>query len=77
MSRRLKAFIPFGLLAIAWIECNGIGASAHTQGFESGMAARDMIAESSCNPRDPLSECFYAPPHGIPVGELLIVDDFF
>jgi hypothetical protein len=31
MSRRLKAFIPFGLLAIAWIGCNGIGATAHAR----------------------------------------------
>ena len=70
MSRRLKAFIPFALLAIAWIGCNGIGATAHTQGFTE-------IPESSCNPRDPLSECYVPPPRGIPVGELVIVDDFF
>jgi hypothetical protein len=74
---RMKALAPLGLLAVAWIGGDGIGESAHTQGLESKPAAGATIDEARCNPRDLLSPCFYAPPHGIPVGELLVVEDFF
>jgi hypothetical protein len=74
---RLKALIPLGFLAIGWTGSGGIGATAHTQAVESTPVAGTTIEETGCNPRDPLSPCFYGLRHGIPVGELLIVEDFF
>jgi hypothetical protein len=74
---RMKALASLGVLAIAWIGGDGIGETAHTQALESEPVGGAMIDEASCNPRDPLSPCFYVPPHGIPVGELLVDEDFF
>jgi hypothetical protein len=74
----LRTFGAIALLAFAWIGTGGIGAIAHPEGIESKpVPAGDPIDEASCNPRDPLSPCFYEPPHGIPAGELLLVEDFF
>jgi hypothetical protein len=74
---RLKALVLVGLLAVACMGSDGIGGIVHRQSPENVPAAAATIAEASCNARDPLSPCFYEPPHGIPVGELLIVEHFF
>ena len=73
----LKALALLGLLAVAWIGNDGIGAVIHKQDPASVSVAAATIADAGCNARDPLSPCFHEPSHGIPVGELVVMEHFF
>jgi hypothetical protein len=71
-----RALVLLGFLAMAWIVTGAIGAIAHTPQSEPALAdsAHD---ETGCNSRDPLSGCFREPERGIPVGDLLVLEDAF
>jgi hypothetical protein len=69
-----RALVLLAFLAMAWIGTGAIGAIAHTP--ESEPALTDSVrGETSCNSRDPLSVCFREPERGIPVGDLLVLED--
>jgi hypothetical protein len=63
-----------GLVAIAWIATDAVGAIANSPKSAPAVSA---FEEAICNPRDPLSACFREPQRGIPVGDLLVEDDPF
>jgi hypothetical protein len=69
-----RMLVLLGLVAIAWIATDAVGAIANSP--ERGPTA-SAVEEATCNPRDPLSACFRKPQRGIPVGDLLVEDDPF
>ena len=71
-----RALLLLGFLAMAWIGTGAIAAIAHTP--KSELALTDSaLDEASCNARNPLSSCFREPERGIPVGDLLVLEDTF
>ena len=71
-----RTLVLLGILAMFWIGTGAIGAIAHTP--ESEPALTDSaFDEASCNARNPFSLCFREPEGGIPVGDLLILEDAF
>ena len=71
-----RTLVLLGFLALLWIGTGAIGAIAHTP--ESEPALTDSaFDEASCNAPNPLSSCFREPERGIPVGDLLVLEDAF
>jgi hypothetical protein len=69
-----RTLLLLGFLVMGWIGAAAIGAIANTP--ESGpMLTHPALAEITCNSRDPLSLCFREPDRGIPIGDLLVLED--
>ena len=75
-SWKSRALVLLGFLAMVWIGSGAIAAIAHTPKSEPA-PTDSALDEASCNARNPLSWCFREPERGIPVGELLVLDDAF
>jgi hypothetical protein len=71
-----RALVLLGFLASAWIGTGPIAAIAHTPKSEPALTD-SALDEASCNARNPPSSCFREPERGIPVGELLVLEDAF
>jgi hypothetical protein len=71
-----RTLVLLGFLAMAWIGTGAIGAIAHTPQSEPALTD-STLDETSCNSRNPVSWCFREPERGIPVGDLLVLEDTF